>query len=203
MTIEDAFAYEQPVDRDAQLRHAVENADLRSDDQWELEMGMDPEASFPGDAAQVHDDNEPFRRSPSPWVVARSHSPSVEVTGHRRSPSVVIMDQSPAPSVRIVDPPHLGPSSSNTPNDLLATSEELEGWAAAVREQSASPGGPRACIRATSAHAAAQTFIALLTHILRSNDEPRPLFQAPEGTIRCSQHVKVTSFAQVDCDFRV
>lgn len=204
MAIEDAFACEQPVDRAAQWE-----LDERLDAQWELEMQMDPEANFPGDAVQVNDDDEPFRRSPSPWIAARSHSPSAEISDHRRSTSVEIVNENLARSVRLIDPPHFGPYGSNLPNNLLATREELEAWATAVRAPTATParpvfGGPSARIRATSARAAAQTFIALLKHILRKNDQQRPDFQAPEGaTSYTHKNVKVASFAQIDCDLRV
>lgn len=208
MAVEDSFTHEQPVDRDAQLRRTIENYDELLDDQWELEMGMDPAANLPGDAGQVHDDDEPFRRSLSPEMAAPSLPPSAVVGELRRSPSVEFVDQPTAPSVRTADPPHFEPVGSNSPNDILATREELSAWATSVRELSASTvhstfGRAAACIWGTSTQVVAKTFLALLTHILRSDDGTRPRFQAPEGASRVSEGANVASFAQTDCYLQV
>lgn len=201
MAIEDAIPYELPGNRDAQLRHDVENYDERADAQWELEMGMEPDANWPGDVAQIHDNDD---RSPSPETAAGIRSPSVEITGHRRSPSVEIMDRSPAPPIRINDPPVLGPSGSNYPSHLIATPEEVDRWAASAREESELPlRGVHTSIRATSAQAVAQTYIAVLANILGDADLTSPPFQVADGTTYCNKNVRVASFARDDCHFRV
>lgn len=203
MPIDDAIPYEQPIDRYARLRHTVENYDEQADAQWELEMEMDPDANLPGDATQTHDDDEPFRRSPSPDMMAARIHP-VETIAHRRSPSVEIMDQSPAPSVRIIDPPLFGPSGSTPPSNLLALPEEVDAWAVSVRVECEShPRGVAASIRATSAQAVAKTFIAVLTDLLGDEDLTGPPFRVAPGTTHCTKNVQVASFARDDCDFRV
>lgn len=200
MAIEDTFAHEPPVDRDVQLRYIIENHDGQSDDEWEREIGMDPEADFPDDAAQFRDDAEPLRRSPSLEMAA---PPSVmQISDHHRSPSVEIMDLPPALSVHNIDQLPLGASGSNPAIDLLATPEELETWASSVVRKSA-PGGTAASIWAPSAQAAAQALLAVLTHILSKNVGTRPHFQAPEGVTRCTLDVNVASFAHIDCYLRV
>lgn len=194
--IEDTFPYEQPVERVAQSPDTFENYDEQNDVEWEQEMALDPYANLPGDGA-------PFRRSPSPEMAARIRSPSVEISDHRRSPSVQIMAQFPPP-VSTID---LRPFGANTPNSLVASGAELDVWQESVREQSAPPvfstDASSACIHAASVQAIAQNFIALLAHALADTPGTRTRFQAPAVTIRCHQNVKVTSFAERTCDFRV